>query len=317
MIRLLLVGLGRQGTRHLRVAGRTAGLAVAATVDPHAPGTGEVPHFDKLDDALDAGSYDAAVVATPTPEHAAAVRSLVEARIPMLVEKPMAIDVPEAEELAVMAASAGVLLAVGFVERFNPAVSVVSAMLRRGSLGRPICMNFRRLGLPPAQSPGVDVIHDLAVHDIDVFKLLAGRGVILAGVNGWPAGGPSEAAHLLLQAGSVNGSVHANWKTPVRVRDFSVTTDTCYVEANYTTQQVEVVEPHEPAELVEYGDFQSHYGTARRVQLDLLRAEPLARELEAFADAVRGEISPLLALADDGVAAVAIADAATARLRHG
>lgn len=317
MIRLLVVGLGRQGTRHARVAARTAGVALAATVDPYAPGTGDVPHFDKLEDALDAGAYDAAVVATPTPEHARAVRSLVDAGVPTLVEKPLAIDVPEAEDLADLAASAGALLAVGFVERFNPAVSVVSALLAKGALGRPICMSFRRLGLPPAQSPGVDVIHDLAVHDIDVFKLLAGASPRLSGVNGWPAGQPSEAAHLLLQAGPVNGSVHANWRTPVRVRDFSVTTDTCYVEGNYTTQQVDVVEPHAPAEFVEYGDFQSHYGTARRVQLDLPRAEPLARELDAFARAVRGEASPLLALADDGVAALAVADEATATLRRG
>lgn len=316
MTRLLVVGLGRQGSRHLRILSRMVGVDVVGTVDPFAAPTEIAPHFEKLEHALSDVTADAAVVATPTPGHFDAVTALLEEGVPTLVEKPMGATAEEAAILATRAHQAGVLLAVGFVERFNPAVSVVSAMLRNGTLGRPICMNFRRLGLPPAQSPGVDVVHDLAVHDIDVFTLLAGRPV-LSGVNGWPSGQPSEAAHLLLQAEGVNGAVHANWKTPVRVRDFSITTDTCYVEGNYTTQQVEVVEPHEPATFADFGDFQSHYGSARRVELDLLRAEPLAKELEAFVGAVRGEPSPLLASAEEGVTTLGIADEATARLRRG
>ena len=314
MTRLLVVGLGRQGSRHARLARQVPGLSLAGTVDPHAPGTGEAPHFEKLGDALAALRVDAAVVATPTVEHAGAVRELLACGVPTLAEKPLAPALEEAEELVEAAEGAGVLLAVGHVERFNPAVALVSAMLRAGSLGPPISVAFRRLGLPPPGPLGVDVVHDLAVHDIDVFGLLAGHTPRLVAVNGWPAAGLAESAHLLLAGGGVNGSVQVDWRTPVRIRQFSVTTEDCYVEADYTTQKVEVVQPPEPAEFVEFREFQSHYGSARRVQLDLKPAEPLAEELTAFAAAVRGEESPLLALGRGSLDALRIADEATRRM---
>jgi predicted dehydrogenase len=313
-VKILVVGLGRQGMRHLRIAREAPGVEVAGTVDPFVPELLGTRHFHKVDEALKAVEVDAAVVATPTTSHAETAIRLLEAGVPTLVEKPIAATVAEGEEMAQTAHDAGVLLAVGFVERFNPAVSVVSAMLRRGTLGHPICMSFRRLGLPPASPPDVDVIHDLAIHDIDVFGLLAGTAPRLVGAISWPIGEPAQSAHLLLQAAGVNGSIQANWRTPVRVRDFTVTTDTCYIEGNYTTQRVDLVQPQEPMDFIDFGEFQTHYGSARRVELELPRAEPLAAEQRAFVAAVQGLGSPLLGTANDGIAALRIAQAAE-RLR--
>lgn len=316
-MRLMIVGLGRQGSRHVRVATQNPEVDLAATVDPFSDGTPGVPHFDKLEQALDAVDIDAAIVATPTREHASAVRELLGRRIPTLAEKPLAADVEEAEELVAFAAEQDTLLAVGMVERFNPAVAVVAAMLRKQALGRVIDISFRRLGLAPAQLPNVDVVHDLAVHDLDIFGLLAGGRPALVGASGWPAEGLTESAHLLVQSGSVTGAVQVNWRTPVRVRDFTVTAEGGYVEANYTTQKVEIVEPSEATDFVDYAEFQSHYGSARRVQLDLRPAEPLAEEIKAFIAAVRGEPSPLLAQGRDSLWSLRLADEASLRTGRG
>ena len=316
-MRLAVVGLGRQGSRHLRTALRTNSVKVVATVDPVATGRTDIPHYRSIADALAGTHFDAAIVATPTEHHAVTAQALVDAGIPTLVEKPLAGRLVDAVNLERSAAASGVLLAVGYVERFNPAVGVVRAMLRKGTLGTPIAVSFRRLGLPPAEPSPVGVVHDLAVHDVDVFGLLAGAEAEHRGASGWPSGKVVESAHLLLEAGGVHGAVQVNWRTPVRIREFTVTTDQCYVEANYTTQKVDVIEPSVIADFDEFSDFQSHYGSARRTQLELRQAEPLAEQLEAFVAAVQGREAPLLALARDGVESLRLADEASRRIEHG
>jgi UDP-N-acetylglucosamine 3-dehydrogenase len=292
---------------------------VVGTVDPAADPEGGAASYRSLDAALDAvQGLDAAIVATPTVDHAASARTLLERGIPVLVEKPLASTVEDAAGLAAIAQASGTLLVVGHVERFNPAVRLVHSLLRRGDLGRPIALAFRRVGLPPLSPVGVDVIHDLAVHDIDVFGLLAGMPPELEAASGWCAEGLVESAHLLLRANGVSGLVQVNWRTPVRLRDFTLTTDECYLEVNYTTQLVETVRAAEAPEIADFHEFQQHYGTPHRVRLECRPAEPLVEQLGAFLAAVEiGETDPLLAQADDGLHALALAYSAGQAIRSG
>lgn len=321
-VKLLIVGLGAQGRRHARVAANTGAAQVVATVDPIAEGFPGTPHFANVADALAALSGDdrpeAAVVATTINTHASIGIELMEAGLAVLVEKPMVASVEEGEALLAVAERTGMLLAVGQVERFNPSVQLVRAMLADGSLGEPVACSFRRVGLHPPTLPDLDVIHDLAVHDIDVFSVLAGAPPVLAGASGWTgSNGLIESAHVLLQAGSVHGLVEVNWRTPVRLRSFTVTTDTCFVQADYTTQVVEVVQASTEEDLQEFAAFRSHYGAARRTQIEARVAEPLAEQMVEFAAAVRGGEHPNLADGAAGLRTVAIAGAASARASAG
>lgn len=315
--RLLIVGVGRQGRRHLRAALTHPGATVLATVDPSGAPHQGVESYRTLEGALNAlEGLEAAIVATPTIDHVNSTRMLLEHGVPVLVEKPLAATAADAAALAAIARKSGVLLAVGHVERFNPAVQLVHSLLRAGKLGRPIAMAFRRVGLPPRSAVGVDVIRDLAVHDIDVFGLLAGAPPELAGASGWCSNGHVASAHLLLRARDVNGLVQVNWRTPVRVRDFTLTTDECYVEVNYTTQLVEAIQSPEGAELVDFEAFRDHYGALERVRLDCRRAEPLVEQLSAFLAEVQvGNTSSLLARAGEGLHATALAERASEAIR--
>jgi UDP-N-acetylglucosamine 3-dehydrogenase len=317
---MLIVGLGQQGRRHARVASTTGAARVVATVDPLAGGLAGTPHFATLDDALrdlPAGERpEVAVVASPIEAHGDHVRALVREGVPTLVEKPVTATAADAEGLARLAIAEDVLVAVGHVERFNPCVQLVRAMLQKGSLGRPVACSFRRVGLPPPNRPAHDVIHDLAVHDIDVFNVLVGPPE-LVGASGWAgADGLVESAHLLLRTGDVHGLVEVNWRTPVRLRSFTVTTEECLVQADYTTQSVEVVEASQVRDFEEFTSFRSHYGAARRTQLEARIAEPLAEQLVAFVSAARGEPRPELATLRDGALAVDIAARASAAAEH-
>lgn len=308
-VRLLVVGLGRQGRRHCLVAGRTSGVEVVATVDPLAEGYEAVPNFADIDRALEIG-IDLAVVATPTPLHTDSARQLLEAGVPTLVEKPLALTPGDAADLVAVAARSGTPLAVGHVERFNPAVQLVKAMLVKGRLGQPIAFSFRRVGLPPKVTTGTDVIHDLAVHDIDILTHLAGRSS-LAGVSRWPGSGTTESAFLLLEAGDVTASLQVNWRTPVRVRDFTITTDTCYVQVNYTTQVIEVFEATDPTDFQDFAEFQSHYGGSSRTRFEPRTAEPMAEQMAALVALAQGDDPGPLATGVDGMWAVDVAHAAS------
>jgi UDP-N-acetylglucosamine 3-dehydrogenase len=307
--RLAVVGLGRQGRRHCLVASRNPLARVVATVDPTAPGLPGIDHVPSVADILALG-LDGAVVATPTLQHAGPARELLEAGVPTLVEKPLAASAEEAEGLVRLAAATGTPLVVGHVERFNPAVRLVHALLEKGRLGVPIALSFRRVGLPPATRSEVDVIHDLAVHDIDVFTHLAAPSRLL-GVSRWPAQDLAESAFLLLDGDGVSGSVQVNWRTPVRIREFTLTTDSSYVRANYTTQVVELFEATDVGDFEDFGEFQSHYGSASSTRFEPATAEPLAAQLSAFLDLLRRGCTGALATAQDGLVAVRTADAAS------
>ena len=313
MTDVLVVGVGRMGQRHVRALRQIQDARVVATVDPDVGGIDGIPHFASVVDALRSVNVDAATVAAPTSHHATIAGELVAAGVPSLIEKPLAATASEAKEVLAAAEAAGVLVAAGHVERFNPAVRLVRELLASGRVGRPITMTFRRVGLSPPGVPDADVVHDLAVHDIDVFALLTGECPTLVGAAGWPAGGLAESAQVLIEAAGVSAAVQVNWRTPVRLRQFSVTTEERYLEIDYTTQTVDVIEPTDLKEFVEFEAFQSHYGSARRIRLECARAEPLAEELAAFVSAVSGGDAGPLAIGRDGLCAIDVADEVTRR----
>lgn len=149
-MRVAVYGLGRMGrhhARHLRAQG-----AEVVEVDPALGLHG------------DASGVDAAVVATPTRTHAELVSSLARDGVPVLVEKPLASALAEAEALA-----AWPRVVVGHVERFNPAFS---ALLATGVDVRFV--QAERLAPWTARAVDVDVVYDLMVHDLDLFGVIAG-----------------------------------------------------------------------------------------------------------------------------------------------
>ena len=209
-----------------------------------------------------------------------------------------------------------VQLATGHVERFNPAVIATHDLLASGRAGRPISLSFRRVGLPPTFAPDVDVLSDLAVHDLDVCAFVLGLDesavIRVAGAIGWPANELFESALILVDAAGIGAQIQVNWRTPTRIRLFSVTTDECLIEVDYTTQIVEIVQRTEELDLEDYAGFASHYGSVRRTRLEVPTAEPLAGQATSFLAAVRGDPAPLLASGVDGLRAIRLVENARA-----
>ncbi len=178
-----MVGAGAFGRNHLRVYREleTAGAAVrlVAVVDRDAGVVAEavakygVAGFASVEEMLASGvGVDAASVCVPTVHHAASAGTLIEAGLDVLIEKPLASTLDEADEILALAAKHGRLVQVGHLERFNPAVTAV-----RGRLNRPMFFEAHRLSVFTARSLDVDVVLDLMIHDLDLVLSLVDSGV--------------------------------------------------------------------------------------------------------------------------------------------
>ncbi|QHN05190.1 Gfo/Idh/MocA family oxidoreductase [Granulicella sp. WH15] len=176
--RVAVIGAGAFGRNHLRVYRELelAGTPVelAAVVDPSAEvreaasAQYGVPGFETVEELLASGlGLDAASVCVPTVFHAAAAAPLLAAGLDLLVEKPLAATVEQADELIALAAKHGRVLQTGHLERFNPAVTSA-----RAHLHRPMFFEAHRLSIFTARSLDVDVVLDLMIHDLDIVLSL-------------------------------------------------------------------------------------------------------------------------------------------------
>jgi predicted dehydrogenase len=172
-IRVAVVGAGAFGRNHLRVLRELNGVELVAAVDTDrdraAQAAGQFG-CEALDDAAALrGRVDAAIVAVPTTDHARIAVPLLEAGIDVLVEKPIAPDLASARSISDAAASHGRIVQVGHLERFNPAVEVISERLTV-----PLFFEIHRMSVFTPRSLDVDVVLDLMIHDVDVVLAMTG-----------------------------------------------------------------------------------------------------------------------------------------------
>src|SRR5262249_38343054 len=143
-----------------------------------------------------------------------------------LVEKPLCATFEQARALAALAEERGVRLAVGHVERFNPAVRKLREVIQAGWVGEPIHFSFTRVGgYPETLVPGNNVLLDLAVPGIDVLRSLVGPLRLEASVShATVREGVLDTAEILLTcAAGSSATVHVNWITPTKIRTLRVT----------------------------------------------------------------------------------------------
>lgn len=163
-LRVAIVGRGRMGRRHLEVLSELASVEVTGVLDHHATGPGRF--YPDLTSLL-ADAPDAVVIATPPATHLAVATRALRAGLHVLVEKPMTGELGAAQQLVDLARAADRVLAVGFVERFNPALPAIPVDVD--------AITTRRTSTAPPPKAGGDVLLDLAVHDIDLVRYATHR----------------------------------------------------------------------------------------------------------------------------------------------
>jgi predicted dehydrogenase len=312
-LRAAVIGAGNMGRHHVRILGAMDDVELVGVVDPdtaraesHASLAG-APVFASLDELP---QVDIAVVATPTEFHAENTMRLLKAGTHVLVEKPLAPTAEEAEALVELARERGLVLAVGHVERFNAAVSLVASLVRS-----PKLISIERLS-PFTPRIRDSVVFDLMVHDLDIACWLAGGyPVRVEAAGGKVFSEDLDVASAVLTFG--NGCVatlQASRATQDKVRSITVTEPDRYILADTVRQDVSVKREAEVAFDDAAGQYA--YRQANVVEVPYLdrTGEPLARELRDFIEAARGEHAPRVS-GEDGVNAVRLAAAVEAAAR--
>jgi predicted dehydrogenase len=282
-VRVAVVGCGEFGRNHARVYREIETVELAGVFDHDSDRANKIAQefqtraFSHLGELR--GAVDAASLAVPTVAHAEVGSELMRMGIDVLVEKPMALNVAEADDLIDTANRHGRILQVGHVERFNPAVRAVEAVVNR-----PLFFEVHRLGVFTPRSLDVDVIYDLMIHDLDILLALVKEPVKELRAVGIPVlTDKVDIAHARLEfAGGAVANVTASRVSTERVRKMRFFQQHEYISLDYARRDALRVGVKRPGPQPEFG-------------FEKLRApdtEPLRAELEAFSDAVRTRVAP-------------------------
>jgi predicted dehydrogenase len=278
-MRVAVVGVGAFGRNHVRVWRELEGAELAGIVDANADrarqvaaefNTRVIPGLD----ALAAEGVSAVSLAVPTKDHARLGCRLLEAGLDVLVEKPMASSLAEADQLIASAQRAGRILQVGHVERFNPAVAAAQRII-----ARPLFFEVHRLGIFTPRSLDIDVVYDVMIHDLDILLSFVPAPVVDLKAVGIPViTDKVDIAHARIEfsTGTV-ANVTASRVSTERVRKMRFFQEHEYISLDFARQDALRVR-------VQPGSPQPEIGFEK---LPATPEEPLRAELRAFLESAR------------------------------
>lgn len=272
-----VVGLGWFGKAHARNYLNLANLvavcdANVAVAEEYAAGFPGVNAYASVEDMIRNESLDAASVVTPPSAIPGLTRTLAEAGIDVLMEKPLGLDLAQVTALQEYE---GVRLVPGFIELFNPVIDDLDARLGAKEIGELLTISSTRIGLYPRRHWGMGVVMDLGIHDVYLHQHLLGKVQDVQGmVRYYHSDQYEDAAFILLDFGDSKSTIESNWLTPTKFRKMLVAGSEGSIEIDFVTKTMSVMR----GENLESGD--PH--TIKTSITPLRPAEPLAREIANF-----------------------------------
>jgi predicted dehydrogenase len=304
-----VVGVGSLGFHHARILREVPGAEMVGVYDADAERAASVseqlgvPAFASLDELL--GRVEAAVVAVPTTAHAPVALAALERGVHLLIEKPIAATLEEADRILAAAEAGGALVATGHVERFNSALRACEPYL-----DAPRFIESHRLASFNPRGTDVAVVLDLMIHDIDLILGLVGGPVAAVDAVGVGVLTPNvdiANARVRFESGAV-ANITASRVSKERMRKLRIFQRSGYISLDLGTGTGEFLRLREGVELgsfLERGVPQLE-GIVERVELVGDGKEPLRAELESFVAAARGEAEVVVS-GWDGRRALAVA----------
>jgi UDP-N-acetylglucosamine 3-dehydrogenase len=275
MLKVGVIGAGAMGKNHIRIYSEMPGVELAGISDIDKDLVESLAQqyntkaFTDYKEMLASG-VDAVSIVVPTKMHRQVAIDAIEAGAHVLVEKPIADSVENADAIIEAAEKKGLLVMVGHIERFNPAVIKLKEIIDSGLLGKIVSISTTRVGPYNPRIRDVGVILDIGVHDIDVISYLYGTNVNqVYAVAGADIHSFEDHAtiHMRLDH-EFSGLVEVNWLTPHKVRKLTAVGVGGVAYLDYMDQTVEL---HDS-------------GWIRKAKIE--QKEPLRNELEYFIDCI-------------------------------
>jgi UDP-N-acetylglucosamine 3-dehydrogenase len=278
--RVAVAGAGGWGKNHLRVFNELGALAAVCDIDAaqlrvyaeryHVPG------YERFDDLLAREDLDGVAICTPTATHTEFAAQALSRGVAVFVEKPLASRAQEAVPVVELAEAKKLVLTVGYIERFNPAVRELKRILAQKTLGEPLLLEFHRENRWAGKVRDTGVVLDTAVHDIDTARWLFQQEPSLVFARAAQVVSPHEdfAAIVLGFGGVRTAFIAANWVTPKRLRQLTSVCTEGVAMLDFVTQEIRLDD-------------------TRGTQIPRIeRQEPLHLELAHFLDCIRGRARP-------------------------
>jgi predicted dehydrogenase len=258
------------------------------------------PHVKVTQDYRDLFTLglDATVVATPPATHFPLARDCLRHGLHVLVEKPLTLDSRRAEELIELAEERGLILMAGHTFEYNPAVRALKRIVDSGELGQIYYIDAMRVNLGLFQ-PDLNVLWDLAPHDISILLYILGHTPIAASARGMACvfDGIHDIAYLnLVFPGDVLAHLHVSWLDPCKVRRITVVGSKKMVVYD-DVESLEKIKIYDkgveaPPYTNTFGDFQCSYRYGDVVIPNIRFAEPLRLECQHFLECIVNQTKP-------------------------
>jgi predicted dehydrogenase len=323
-LRAAVIGAGAFGRNHLRVfhqlqqEGQPVELVCVVDRDPVAVAEASakfgIPGFETIEACLaTVGPLDVASVCVPTVHHASAAAPLLEAGVDLLIEKPLAASLDEADRILELANKHQRIVQVGHLERFNPAVTAAGRHLHK-----PMFFEAHRLSIFTPRSLDVDVVLDLMIHDLDIVLSLVASPVCEVRAVGLPVlSHKVDIANVRVEF--ENGCIAnftASRVSTERVRKLRFFQPHQYLSLDFARQDLLMIDVTaaaglDPAKLAQMAEMAQQAGQHPSAGLSLKKVsvelgEPLRLEIESFLHSVRTRTAPLVS-GEAGRAALALA----------
>lgn len=297
--------MGRHHIRNLvRLMYEDTGIEVvgAADIDPSKEDIAKkygVPFYRDYVEMLDREDPDFVTVAVPTEIHVEVATKLSSRGINFLIEKPIAASLESAYMILNAVKESGVRVMVGHIERFNPTIIKLRELLSEGILGDIISISTTRVGLPRLLD--INVVDDLAIHDIDLVMYLTGRRIEKAFGAGTKkldySTGWDHADIILVLEGGILGKVTVGRLSPMKIRILRMLCSERYVEADFIKQTVHmykgILNKKYVGSWTDFKEFLKLFRT-KRTSVKIDKEEPLYLELKSFINyLVKGGYSPV------------------------
>ncbi|MCM8813665.1 MAG: Gfo/Idh/MocA family oxidoreductase [Candidatus Omnitrophica bacterium] len=280
-VRVAVVGAGHLGQIHARIYAQCPDARLIGICDTapdraaqHAAASGAAAFTDYRSLF---GAVDAVSIATPTSSHYAIARDFLKNGVHLLIEKPITLTAPQANSLINLAEKKRLILQVGHVERFNPAVRQIQQLCHA-----PRFIECHRLSPFPKRGTDVNVVFDLMIHDIDIVLSLVKAPLSRCEAIGLPVISPFEDianARLTFKNGTVCNLTASRVSDDV-MRKIRIFEKDAYLSTDYASQKIQF--------------YQKRNQRIECTHLDIPKKEPLAEEISSFLRCIREKTQPVV-----------------------
>jgi UDP-N-acetylglucosamine 3-dehydrogenase len=305
-VSVAIIGAGFWGKNHARVLKEIPGVRLTHVCDIEIDRAKElalrygIPKYMRDYREVLSDDVDAVILCTPSTTHAEIALAVIREEKHVLIEKPMATTIKQAEDIVAEARRNKSMVMVGFIERFNPAVELGKELIEKGEIGRIILSYSKRIGSWPERIGDIGVVKDTAIHDIDLAMYIFNVEPISVYAKGGSIKHKLEdhVQAVLSFEGDKSALIEANWLTPRKKREMHITGEEGVISIQFISREI-VVEKAEG----------SRSPMVKQV-------EPLMAEVQHFINCIRNYEKPLVSEVE-GLKATLIAEAILESMKTG